>query len=95
MGIDPSFGLLFGLGDSNAFNAGLKQTSVETVDVQFAKLLPATGLSGTATTGGTLTAGTYYAQIWTHYELPNCTTAPTSSLYLQCGCRGRRLEQRD
>jgi hypothetical protein len=78
MGVDPSFGLLFGLGDSNAFNAGLKQTTIETVDVQFARLLPPTRFSGAATTGGTLRAGTYYSQIWTT-ENSNCTTAPTSS----------------
>jgi pectate lyase-like protein len=79
LGMDPTFGVLFGLGDSNAFNAGLKQTSAETLDVQFANFLPPTAFSGSATTGGTLAAGTYYAQIWTTANADCATTfsAPT------------------
>jgi Pectate lyase superfamily protein len=64
MGVDANYGFLFGLGDANAFNAGLKQTSPETLDVQFANTLPPTSFSGSATTGGTLAANTYYAAIW-------------------------------
>jgi hypothetical protein len=65
VGIDGNFGTLFGLGNSNGFNAGLKQSSIESLDVQFAQTLPPTGFSGRATTGGSLAAATYYAQIWT------------------------------
>jgi hypothetical protein len=81
IGIDPTFGVLFGLGDSNAFNAGIKQTSIETVDLQFSKTLPPTSFSGTAGTGGSLTAATYYAEIWST-TASSCNTnnsAPTYS----------------
>lgn len=78
LGADPSFGFLFGSGDSNGFNVGLNQTAIETLDVQFASLLPPTAFSGTATTGGTLAAGTYFAQIWSASNL-NCTNAPISA----------------
>lgn len=78
LGADPSFGFLFGKGDSNSFNAGLQQTSIESLDVQVASLLPPTSFTGTATTGGTLTAGTYFAQIWSASN-SNCFTAPVSA----------------
>jgi hypothetical protein len=65
IGIDPAFGVLFGLGDTNAFNSGLEQTIKESLDVQVAKVLPPTSPLGTATTGGSLAAGTYYAQFYT------------------------------
>ena len=65
IGIDPAFGVLFGLGDTNAFNAGLEQTVKESLDVQVAKVLPPTSPVGSATTGGALAAGTYYAQFYT------------------------------
>jgi hypothetical protein len=80
MGIDPYFGLLFGLGDSNAFSAGFKQTTKETVDIQFAALLPPTAFSGTATTGGSLSAATYYAQIWAT-TTSACNVGYSSSTY--------------
>ncbi len=80
LGADPSFGFLFGLGDSNAFSAGLKQSAKESLDVQFAALLPPTGFSGSATTGGSLAAATYYAQIWST-TTSACNVGYSSSTY--------------
>jgi hypothetical protein len=80
IGIDPTFGVLFGLGDSNAFNAGLKQTSIETVDLQFSETLPPTSFSGAATTGGLLAAATYYAEIWST-TASNCNTNASAPTY--------------
>ena len=80
LGIDPQFGLLFGLGDSNAFTAGLNQTTLQTLDVQFPKTLPPAALSGSATTGGTLAAATYYAEAWTASS-STCNTLTSAATY--------------
>jgi hypothetical protein len=78
LGLDSIYGVLFGLGDANAYNVGLNQTVKQTLDVQFATLLPPTGFSGTATTGGSLSGATYYAQLWSTVN-SNCTSSPTSA----------------
>jgi hypothetical protein len=65
LGLDANFGELFGDGATAGFSSGLTETAPETLDVQFAKLLPPTGFNGTPTTGGSLSAGTYYAIIFT------------------------------
>ena len=80
LGMDANYGALFGLGDQSAFSAGFKQTAHETLDVQFAATLPPTSFSGTATTGGTLSAATYYAAIWSTMGA-NCATPTNSSSF--------------
>lgn len=61
MALDPAFGLLFNGGtygfDSEVYQAA---SAPGTVDVGFASVEPPTNMAGTATTGGSLTAGTYY-----------------------------------
>jgi Pectate lyase superfamily protein len=57
---DPGQGVLFGDGSSYGYSAQVKQSTRQTLDVGFASTLPPTGVSGSATTGGTLAAGTYY-----------------------------------
>lgn len=59
-GVDAGQGLLFNDGVNNGFNASLTQTTSGGIDVQFANLFPPTNVSGAATSGGTIPAGTYY-----------------------------------
>jgi hypothetical protein len=60
---DPVQGVLFGDGLRYGFTAQVKQSTTQTLDIGFASDLPPTSVSGTATTGGTLAAGTYYYYI--------------------------------
>lgn len=65
LALDGNFGQLFGDGTTAGFSSGFIETTPETVDVQFAKLLPPTAFKGSATTGGSLSAATYYAVVVT------------------------------
>ncbi len=65
LGLDGNAGELFGDGATPGYSGQLSQTTPETLDVGFAKLLPPTSFTGTATTGGTLAANTYYAYLYT------------------------------
>jgi Pectate lyase superfamily protein len=71
VGIDPAAGYLFGSGSQFGFGASLAQNAPGTVDVQFATIYPPTGVTATAATGGTLSAGTYYATVVSTSD--NCT----------------------
>lgn len=64
LGFDGYFGTLFGDGGTPGYSGQLVQTTPETLDVGFARLLPPTSFSGTATTGGSLAAGTYYGYLY-------------------------------
>ncbi|MGD1210725.1 MAG: hypothetical protein ABR973_05130 [Candidatus Acidiferrales bacterium] len=59
MGFDPT-GLLFSEGSTYGFSSKINQSSANTLDLSFSKLLPPTNIAGTPTTGGSLAAGTYY-----------------------------------
>ncbi|HTW24039.1 MAG TPA: hypothetical protein VMD78_10595 [Candidatus Baltobacteraceae bacterium] len=63
-GLDGNFGELFGDGTTPGYSGQIIQTSPETLDVGFAKLLPPTGFTGTATTGGSVAANTYYGYLY-------------------------------
>ncbi|MGD0306776.1 MAG: glycosyl hydrolase family 28-related protein, partial [Candidatus Acidiferrales bacterium] len=69
--IDPGLGYLFGTGSSFGYGASLFENAAGSIDVQFANIYPPTAVTGTATTGGTLAAGTYYAAVTTTSD--NCT----------------------
>jgi hypothetical protein len=60
LGLDPAQGVLLGDGASYGYNAQLYQSTKAAIDVGFASTLPPTGVTGAATTGGSLAAGTYY-----------------------------------
>jgi Pectate lyase superfamily protein len=77
-GIDAGQGLLFNDGGSNGFNASLTETTKGAIDVQFANLFAPTNVSGSATTGGTLPAGTYYPFVATTSN--NCATLSAPSI---------------
>ena len=64
LGIDGNAGELFGDGATPGYSGQLIQTTPETLDVGFAKLLPPTSLTGTAATGGSVTPNTYYAYLY-------------------------------
>jgi hypothetical protein len=64
LGMDGNIGELFGDGTTPGYSGQLQQTAPETLDIGFAKLLPATSFAGTATTGGSLVANTYNAYLY-------------------------------
>ena len=57
-------GELFGDGTTPGYSGQLFQTTPETLDIGFAELLPPTSFTGTATTGGSLAANTYYGYLY-------------------------------
>jgi Pectate lyase superfamily protein len=69
--IDPSQGYMFNTGTMFGFGASFAENAAASIDVQFAALYPPTGVAATATTGGSLAAGTYYATVSTTSD--NCT----------------------
>ena len=76
--IDPALGYMFNTGNMFGFGASLTESVAGTIDVQFAALYPPTNVSGTATAGGTLAAGTYYPTVTTTSD--NCTHQSAQSL---------------
>lgn len=76
-GVDAGNGFLFNDGTSNGFNASLAQPTKGSVGVQFANLFAPTSVSGVATTGGALPAGTYYPFVGTTSN--NCATVSAPS----------------
>lgn len=77
LGLDPYGGLLFNNGATNGFSASLFQNAPETFDIQFAKMLPPTGVTGAAASGGSIPAGTYY--VWVSSTTDSCTTQSAAS----------------
>jgi hypothetical protein len=75
LALDPTYGLLLGDGASYGYNAGIDETTQGDADVSFAGNLPPTGLTATATTGGTLAAGTYYIWVRTVKSGAQCASA--------------------
>jgi len=76
--IDPVLGYMFNIGNMFGFGASVAENATGTIDVQFATLYPPTNVSGTATTGGSLAAGTYYATVTTTSD--NCTHQSVQSI---------------
>lgn len=60
LNIDPKQGLMLGDGTSYGYTAQVYQPSTDTIDLGFASTVPPTNVAATATTGGSLAAGTYY-----------------------------------
>jgi hypothetical protein len=82
--IDASTGLLFGDGATHGYTSGVQQNATGDVDLETQALLPPTNLAGTATTGGTLGAGTYYAVLWitSGGGISHCNPSPTPFWYI-------------
>jgi pectate lyase-like protein len=60
LGISPYYGHEFGDGTHYGYESSLIRNSPNALDLSFSCALPPLGLTATATTGGTLAAGTYY-----------------------------------
>jgi hypothetical protein len=78
LGADSKYGILFSSGLSTGYSTSLAQNSQSTLDVQFAKMVPPTSVSGSATTGGSIPNGTYYVYVSSTSD--SCTTQSASSL---------------
>ncbi|HTS10574.1 MAG TPA: hypothetical protein VMH00_00520 [Candidatus Limnocylindrales bacterium] len=78
-GVDAGQGFLFNDGATNGFNASLAETVKGSVDLQFANLLPPTNVTASATTGGSLSPGTYYPFVATASS-GSCATTSAPSL---------------
>jgi hypothetical protein len=80
IGIDPVGGFLFSDGASFGFNAQIYETTKGALDIGFARALPPAKVTGTATTGGKLPAGTYY--YWVRSAVVNnCTVESAPSVF--------------
>jgi hypothetical protein len=77
-GVDAGEGFLLNDGGSNGFNASLTETTKGAVDIQFANLFAPTNVSGSATTGGAIPAGTYYPFVATTSN--NCAALSVPSI---------------
>src|SRR6185437_110846 len=65
LGLDASEGILLGGGNALGYTATVTQSSPGGVTISSAQLMPPTNFTGSATTGGSLSAGTYYGALWT------------------------------
>ena len=75
---DPVQGILFADGVNAGYTANLLQAARESMDVSFATVAPPSNFAGTATTGGTLAAGTYFYSIRAN-STGNCSTINVTS----------------
>jgi hypothetical protein len=77
--IDPVFGLMLNDGTDFGYGASIAENSAGSMDIQFPKTYPPTGVTGTATTGGTIAAGTYYATMYSTTTNCNSTESAPST----------------
>jgi hypothetical protein len=75
--LDPVFGLLLSPGNVYGYTSSIGQTVAGDTDLYFASFMPPSSVSGTATTGGTLAAGSYWYAI--RAALSNNCNAATQS----------------
>jgi hypothetical protein len=75
---DPVQGILFADGINAGYTANILQAARESMDVSFATVAPPSSFGGTATTGGALTAGTYFYSIRAN-STGNCSAATATS----------------
>jgi Pectate lyase superfamily protein len=75
---DPVAGVLFGSGVDYGYTENISQTTREALDIGFAVVAPPSSFAGSATTGGSLAAGTYFYSIRANTG-GNCSTATSSS----------------
>jgi hypothetical protein len=75
VGLDPTFGAMFNDGTDFGFGASIAQGIAGTLDVEFAKNYPPTGLTGTPDPGGTIPLGTYYGTVYSSTSGSTCNGA--------------------
>jgi len=77
--IDPAFGLMLNDGTDFGYGASIAENAAGSIDIQFAKTYPPTGVSGTPATGGSIAAGTYYATMYSTTTNCNSTESAPSA----------------
>ena len=77
-GVDAYGGFMLNNGADYGYSASLAQNLRESVDVQFATLLSPTSVTAAPTTGGSLTAGTYYVYVSSTADNCNSTQSAAS-----------------
>ena len=75
---DPVAGVLFGSGVDYGYTENISQTTREALDIGFATVTPPSSFAGSATTGGSLVAGTYFYSIRANTG-GNCSTSTSDS----------------
>jgi hypothetical protein len=78
MGLDPIAGVVLSDRTNYGYNAGIAETTQNGIDISFAQIVPPASLAGTATTGGSLAAASYYFSLRTTKD--NCTSLSAPSL---------------
>jgi hypothetical protein len=78
VGIDPVLGFMVNDGTDFGFGASVNQSVRGRMDIDFPAIFPPTAVVGTATTGGTLTAATYYGTIYSTTSNCNSTQSAPS-----------------
>jgi len=73
--LDPTFGAMFNDGTDFGFGASIAQSVAGTLDVEFAKNYPPTGLTGTPASGGAVPPGTYYGTVYSSSNGGTCNSA--------------------
>ena len=76
--IDPVFGLLLNDETDFGYGASIAQNAAGSIDIQFARTYPPTGVAGAATTGGSIAAGTYFATMYSTTTSCNATESAPS-----------------
>ena len=76
--LDPTYGVMFSPGNAYGYTSSLAQTIAGDMDLYFANLMPPTSASGTPTTGGTLSNGSYWYAIRAALTT-NCSAATQSA----------------
>ena len=74
--IDPVLGLMLNDGTDFGYGASIAENSAGSVDIQFPRTYPPTSVAGTATTGGSIAAGTYYATMYS--TTTNCNSTESA-----------------
>jgi hypothetical protein len=78
--LDPQFGVMFNTGTDFGYGAAIAQQTRGDLDFYFPAAYAPTNLSGTATTGGSLSAGTYYGTVYACTSLSCNSTESAPSI---------------
>ena len=81
--IDPVLGLMLNDGTDFGYGASIAQNASGSLDVQFPRTYPPTGVAGTATTGGSIAAGTYFATMYS--TTTNCNSTESAASQQSAG----------
>jgi hypothetical protein len=74
--IDPVFGLMLNDGTDFGYGASIAENAAGSMDIQFPRTYPPTGVAGTPTTGGSIAAGTYFATMYS--TTTNCNSTESA-----------------